>query len=102
MKPDKINDGLRIRSFSLQSRHLLSYRKLSLLVNRYTQSGHKRPFTIRFVSSHGELIEWKEVVCTSRNARARTHTYISTVSHNYRTIKDVLVLMVDDYKVTFE
>ena len=81
---------------------MLSYRKLSLLINRYTPDGRKRPFTLRFVSSRGELIEWHNVVCTSRNAKARTHTYISTVSHNYRAVRDVLVLMVDNCKVTVE
>lgn len=102
MMPKTINDGTRYRSFNLSCRHLLSYRKLSLLINRYTPDGRKRPFRIRFMSSKGELIQWNDVVCTSRNARARTHTYISTRSHNYRTIKDVLVLMVDNYKITVE
>lgn len=92
----------RPHSFSLsapQSR-MLSYKRLRLLLYRTTPDGKRIPFTIRFVSHQtGELIEWHNVVCTSRNARKRTHTFVSTVSHNYRTVKDILILMVDNYKI---
>ena len=39
---------------------------------------------------------------TSRNAKNRTHTFFSTESHNYRTVNDILILMVDDYKISVD
>lgn len=99
-----ISDGIERKCFNLHTPNgkLLSYKKLRLLLNRYTPDGKKRPFSIRFVSKEGELIEWESVVCTSRNAAKQTHTFVSTVSHNYRTVKDILILMIDDVKITVD
>lgn len=92
----------RHRSFSLAAPRgkMLSYKRMRLLLYRADSQGKRIPFSIRFVSQQtGELIEWNQVVCTSRNAKNRTHTFISTISHNYRTVKDILILSIDDYKI---
>lgn len=103
-KGQYINDGQVCRSFNLKAHpnRLLTYRKMRALLYRIDSRGKRIPFRIRFVSSEGELVDWCNVVCTSRNAKNRTHTYVSTESHNYRTVKDVLVLMIDDIKITID
>lgn len=103
-KGNYIDDGLTCHKFNLHAapNKLLSYRKMRVLLYRLTPEGKRRPFRLRFVSMEGELIEWENVVCTSRNVKKRTHTYLSTVSHNYRTVKDCLVLMIDDIKITID
>jgi hypothetical protein len=98
-KQQYIADGTPARAFKLSSRSLQDYRKLSILVTRLDREGRRIPFRLRFMSLKGELIEWDNVVCTSRNPRARTHTYLSVESHNYRTVKDCLVLMVNNTKI---
>ncbi len=103
-KGQYIEDGQTHRRFNLKAapNKLLSYRKMRVLLNRLTPDGKRRPFRIRFVTMDGELVEWNNVVCTSRNKNKRTHTYVSTESHNYRTVKDCLVLMIDDIKITID
>jgi hypothetical protein len=101
-KKNYIADGTPSRAFNLRSNSLLDYRRLGVLVNRLDRTGRRIPFRIRFMSLKGELIEWENVVCTSRNARARTHTYLSVESHNYRTVKDALVLMINNTKITVD
>lgn len=96
-----MDDGLTCKCFDLRAHpnKMLSYRKMRLLLCRISPNGRRIPFRIRFVSMDGELIEWHNVVCTSRNAKNRTHTFVSTESHNYRTVKDILILMIDDTKI---
>jgi hypothetical protein len=101
-KQTYISDGTPARAFRLASRSLLDYRRLGVMVNRVDRQGHRIPFRLRFCSLKGELIEWSNVICTSRNPRARTHTYLSIESHNYRTVKDALVLMIDNTKIVVE
>lgn len=104
-KGNYIDDGQSVRSFNLRTNpnRLLSYKRMRILLNRLDPRGKRIPFTIRFVSQKdGQLIEWRNVVCTSRNAKNRTHTFFSTESHNYRTVKDILILMVDDYKISVD
>lgn len=104
-KGNYIDDGKPVRSFNLRvnPNRLLSYKRMRILLNRLDPRGKRIPFTIRFVSQKdGQLIEWHNVVCTSRNAKNRTHTFFSTESHNYRTVKDILILMVDDYKISVD
>ena len=99
-----INEGLSCKSFNLKAHpnRLLSYRKMRLLLYRMDSTGRRVPFRIRFVSQQGELIEWRNVVCTSRNVKKRSHTFISIESHNYRTVKDILIMMIDDVKITVD
>lgn len=104
-KGNYIDDGKPVRNFNLRvnPNRLLSYKRMRILLNRLDPRGKRIPFTIRFVSQKdGQLIEWHNVVCTSRNAKNRTHTFFSTESHNYRTVKDILILMVDDYKISVD
>lgn len=103
-KGNYIDDGKVCRSFNLSAHpnKLLSYRKMRALLYRLDRTGRRIPFRIRFVSSEGELVDWHNVVCTSRNAKKRTHTFVSIESHNYRTVKDVLVMMIDDIKITID
>lgn len=104
-KGNYIDDGKPARSFNLRANpnRLLSYRRMRILLYRLDARGRRIPFTIRFVSQKdGQLIEWRNVVCTSRNAKNRTHTFFSTESHNYRTVKDILILMIDDYKISVD
>ena len=104
-KGNYIDDGKPVRSFNLRTNpnRLLSYKRMRILLNRLDPRGKRIPFTIRFVSQKdGQLIEWHNVVCTSRNAKNRTHTFFSTESHNYRTVKDILILMVDDYTISVD
>lgn len=98
-KNQLIDDGETRTHFRLPTQKLLDYSKLRLLLNRYDAQGRKVPVTIRFVTLQGELIEWPSVVVSSRNERARTHNFISTVSHNVRTVKDCLILAVNDVKI---
>lgn len=99
-----INDGTALKSFSLRvvPNKMLSYKKLRLLLYRTDSYGRRIPFRIRFVSMNGELIDWANVVCTSRNVKNRTHTFVSTESHNYRTVKDILIMMINDVKITVD
>lgn len=99
-----INEGLSCKKFNLRAypNRLLSYRKMRLLLYRMDSRGRRVPFRIRFVSQKGELIDWQNVVCTSRNEKKRTHTFISIESHNYRTVKDILIMMIDDIKITVD
>lgn len=104
-KGNYIDDGKPVRNFNLRANpnRMLSYKRMRILLNRLDPRGKRIPFTIRFVSQKdGQLIEWHNVVCTSRNAKKRTHTFFSTESHNYRTVKDILILMVDDYKISVD
>ena len=104
-KDNYIDDGKPVRNFNLRANpnRMLSYKRMRILLNRLDPRGKRIPFTIRFVSQKdGQLIEWHNVVCTSRNAKKRTHTFFSTESHNYRTVKDILILMVDDYKISVD
>jgi len=99
-----IDDGIQRKCLDLRSspNKLISYQKMRILLYRLLPDGKRLPFRIRFVSMDGELIEWERVVCTSRNAKKRTHTFFSTESHNYRTVKDILILMVDDVKIAVD
>ena len=103
-KQTYIDDGLTSKSFNLRSHpnRMMSYRRLHTLLYRINSRGKRIPFTLRFVTAKGELVEWRDVVCTSRNIKARTHNYISIHSHNTRTVRDILVLMVDEYKITVD
>lgn len=98
-KKQYIDDGVTRTHFRLPENKLLDYSRLRLLLNRYDASGHKIPVNLRFVTLQGELVEWENVVVSSRNERARTHNFISTVSHNVRTVKDCLILSVNDVKI---
>lgn len=104
-KGNYIDDGNHVTHFNLRANpnRLLSYKRMRILLNRVDSRGRRIPFDIKFVSlKDGQLIEWKNVVCTSRNTKKRTHTYFSTESHNYRTVKDILVMMIDDYKIAVD
>lgn len=104
-KGNYIDDGNPVTHFNLRANpnRLLSYKRMRILLNRVDSRGRRIPFDIKFVSlKDGQLVEWKNVVCTSRNTKKRTHTYFSTESHNYRTVKDILVMMIDDYKIAVD
>lgn len=104
-KGSYIDDGKTVTHFNLRvnPNRMLSYRRMRILLYRLDSRGKRIPFTIRFVSlKDGQLIEWRNVVCTSRNPKKRTHTFFSTESHNYRTIKDILIMTIDDYKISVD
>ena len=80
-KGNYIDDGIPVRNFNLRANpnRMLSYKRMRILLNRLDARGKRIPFTIRFVSQKdGQLIEWRNVVCTSRNPKKRTHTFFTT------------------------
>lgn len=77
---------------------ILHYSKLRLLVERKDENGRPIPFSIKYVTQQGEVIEEEGVVCTSVDPRYNRRNVMFR-SGIIRTIRDVLILRVNDYHI---
>lgn len=90
----------------MQTTKLLRYDKLdSLMLHRKDKDGNRKPFFLRYVEKGGAIIEADNVVCTSvdRKRSTRRVKFLNSADTSgnaqTRTLRDVLILQVDEYKI---
>ncbi len=77
----------------------------SLTIDRLDARGNRKPFYLRYVKKDGGIIEAHNVVCTSvdKAHSCRRVKFLDTedVKGNCatRTLRDVLILQVDEWKI---
>lgn len=78
--------------------NLLHYSKLRLLVERKDEKGVPIPFSMKYVTMDGEIIDEDGCICTSVDPyyKRRNIRFKSGIT---RTIRDVLILQINDIKI---
>ena len=78
--------------------NLLQYSKLRLLVERKDDNGSPVPFRLQYITMDGEILDEEGCVCTSVDPyyKRRNIRFKSGIT---RTIRDVLILQIDDTKI---
>ena len=78
---------------------LLNYKYCHLLMERKDEKGNPVPFSFRYIKKNGDILDAKNVVCTSANVKKKTHTVKFLDSGEVRTIHDVLLISIDDTRI---
>lgn len=78
---------------------LLRYNHLNRVMGRRDDEGRPVPFRVRYICMDGEVMEAKNVICTSVDVRRRKRNIKFLDSGQVRTIHDVLVIEVNDFKI---
>ena len=78
---------------------LLSYKKVGLLIEREDSEGHRIPFDCVYMAKNGRLVECENVVCTKYDRKYHRHTVRFPESGVVRTLRDILLLSVNEFKV---
>ena len=63
------------------------------------EKGNPVPFSFRYIKKNGDILDAKNVVCTSANVKKKTHTVKFLDSGEVRTIHDVLLISIDDTRI---
>lgn len=77
----------------------------ALTIHKVDQQGNKRPFYLRYVKRDGGIIDTDNVLCTSvdRKKRTRRVKFLNTEdtkgNSDTRTLRDICVLQIDDYRI---
>lgn len=78
---------------------LLRYNHLYRLMERKDELGKPKSFRLKYICMDGTIMESSNVICTSVDVRHRKRNIRFVDSGQVRTIHDVLVLEVDDFKI---
>lgn len=78
---------------------LIRYNHLHRLMERRDEKGFPVPFRMKYICMDGEVMEANNVICTSVDVRHKKRNIRFLESGQVRTIHDVLVLEVNDYKI---
>lgn len=76
-----------------------------LTIHRVDIRGNRKPFYLRYVKKDGGVIESDNVICTSvdRQRSSRRVKFLNTEdargNSETRTLRDVLILQIDEYKI---
>ena len=68
-------------------------------MERKDQTGKAVPFRLKYICMDGTVMESQKVICTSVDIRHHKRNIKFVDSGQVRTIHDVLVLEVDDFKI---
>lgn len=90
----------------MKATKLLKYDKLdSLMLHRQDDDGSRKTFYLKYVEKSGTIIEADNVVCTSvdRKRSTRRVKFLDSADASgnaqTRTLRDILILQVDEYKI---
>lgn len=78
---------------------LLRYNHLHRVMECRDERGFPVPFNMKYICMDGEVMEVKNVVCTSVDVRHKKRNIKFLDSGQVRTIHDALVLEVNGFKI---
>lgn len=79
---------------------VLHYKYAYKLMERKDEDGRPVPFSFKYISLKGEIVNGKNVVTTSADAKHKTHTVKFLDSEGQiRKIHDVLLVSIDDTQI---
>ena len=81
------------------SSKVLNYKHVRLLAERKDEKGAPVPFDFKYICLNGEVIEGKNVVCTSVDPKRKTRTLKFLDSGQVRKIHDVLLMSINDTRI---
>lgn len=90
----------------IEATKLMAWDQLDMLtIHRVDSRGNKKPFYLRYVKKDGGIIEADNVLCTSVDKKhsSRRVKFLNTEdakgNSDTRTLRDVLILQIDEYKI---
>lgn len=78
---------------------LLSYKKVGLVMEREDAEKRRIPFDCVYMAKNGRLVECENVVCIKYDIKHHRHTVQFPDSGVVRTLRDVLLLSVNEFKI---
>ena len=85
---------------------IMRWDKLDMLtINKKDAGGNRLPFYLRYCKKDGGIIDQHNVLCTSvdHNKGLRTVRFLDTADANgvaeSRTLRDILILQVDNFRI---
>lgn len=102
-----------IRNNPLAKRKVLEYRSMYLILDKHDKNGEPVPFRIKYLCKDGSIMKENNVVCTKRDKKKGTSNIMlldTKDSSEYakqhgikkvqvRTIRDILILELNDYHI---